>query len=91
MAKHKRKPKADENQVAKFILDTVTGEADQATPADPPAADGKNPAAVALGRLGGLKGGKARAAKMTKAQRVATAKRAAAARWGKKRRGGDKH
>lgn len=35
--------------------------------------------------MGGLKGGKARAAKMTKAQRVASAKKAAAARWAKKR------
>lgn len=44
----------------------------------------KNPAAVALGRLGGLKGGKALAAKMTVAQRKASARRAALARWSKK-------
>jgi hypothetical protein len=44
----------------------------------------KNPAAVALGRLGGLKGGKALAAKMTSAQRKASARRAALARWGTK-------
>ena len=43
----------------------------------------KNPAAVALGRLGGLKGGKARAAKLTPAKRKAIAKKAAAKRWGK--------
>jgi hypothetical protein len=42
---------------------------------------GKNPAAVALGRLGGLKGGKARAAKLTAEQRRAIARKAAAARW----------
>jgi hypothetical protein len=41
----------------------------------------KNPAAVALGRLGGLKGGKARAAKLSKAKRSAIAKKAAKARW----------
>ena len=41
----------------------------------------KNPAAVALGRLGGLKGGKARAAKLSAKQRTASAKKAAAARW----------
>lgn len=41
----------------------------------------KNPAAVSLGRLGGLKGGKARAAKLTPAKRKAIAKKAAAARW----------
>ncbi|HET8669220.1 MAG TPA: hypothetical protein VFM05_00945 [Candidatus Saccharimonadales bacterium] len=42
----------------------------------------KNPAAVALGRLGGLKGGKARAEKLTPKQRIAIAKQAARARWG---------
>jgi hypothetical protein len=44
---------------------------------------GKNPAAVELGRLGGLKGGKARAAKLSPAKRKAIAKKAAAKRWGK--------
>jgi hypothetical protein len=48
-----------------------------------PAEEGKDPAAVALGRKGGLKGGPARAAKMTKKQRAASAKKAAAARWKK--------
>lgn len=43
--------------------------------------DGKDPAAVALGRKGGLKGGKARAAKLTAEQRSELAKRAAQARW----------
>ncbi|MFC1984703.1 hypothetical protein ACFLU0_01665 [Chloroflexota bacterium] len=43
----------------------------------------KNPAAVVLGRLGGLKGGKARAAKLAPARRVEIAKIAAMARWGK--------
>jgi hypothetical protein len=42
---------------------------------------GKDPAAVALGRKGGLKGGKARAAKLTAEQRSEIAKRAASARW----------
>jgi hypothetical protein len=46
---------------------------------------GKNAAAVALGRLGGLKGGKARARKLTADQRAASARKAARARWGKKR------
>jgi len=50
-------------------------------PEPAPSDDGKNPAAVALGRLGGLKGGKARAAKLTAAERSAIAKRAATARW----------
>jgi hypothetical protein len=47
----------------------------------PKTADGKNPLAVALGRMGGLKGGKARAAKMTAKQRSDSAKKAAQARW----------
>jgi hypothetical protein len=46
--------------------------------------DGKNPFAVALGRKGGLKGGRVRAARMTAAERSASAKRAAEARWAKR-------
>jgi hypothetical protein len=46
----------------------------------------KNPAAVELGRRGGLKGGKARAAKMTPEERSESARKAAKARWDKKRR-----
>jgi hypothetical protein len=49
--------------------------------ADELADDGKDPAAVALGRKGGLKGGKARAAKLTPEQRSEIAKSAAQARW----------
>jgi hypothetical protein len=45
--------------------------------------EGKNPNAVALGRLGGLKGGKARASKMTPEQRKELAQKAARARWKK--------
>jgi hypothetical protein len=44
---------------------------------------GKDPTAMALGRRGGLKGGKVRAAKMTKKQRTAAARKAATARWAK--------
>lgn len=53
--------------------------------ADDSAATGKNPAAVALGRLGGKKGGKARAASLTPEQRSEIARKAAAARWAAKR------
>jgi hypothetical protein len=49
-------------------------------------ADEKNPAAVALGKLGGSKGGKARAKNMTKEERSESARKAARARWDKKRR-----
>jgi hypothetical protein len=67
------------NQLAKAIVDISIGDA----PADdaPSVDDGKNPAAVALGRLGGLKGGAARAKKLSAAKRKAIAKKAAAARW----------
>lgn len=47
------------------------------------ATDGKNPLAVALGRLGGLKGGRARADKLSQEERHASALKAARARWGK--------
>jgi hypothetical protein len=72
------KPKRprDANQLAKLVVDIATGAIK-----DAPVADGKNPAAVALGRLGGSKGGKARAAKLSAAQRKSIAKRAAKARW----------
>ena len=76
MAKHKA-PK-DANQLAKFILDKVTGEC------EPEPEDKRNPAAVALGRQGGLKGGKARADKLTPEKRKEIAKKAAEKRWAKK-------
>ena len=74
----KPKTKLDFSQNAFRVMQEATGQAPK-TP-DPDA--GKDPAAVSLGRKGGLKGGKARAAKMTKKQRTASAKKAAAARWG---------
>lgn len=46
--------------------------------------ESKNPAAVALGKLGGLRGGKARAKKLSAEQRTAIARKAATARWAKK-------
>ncbi len=73
----KRKMPRDPNQRAKMIADMVYGEAEPE-----PEKPAKNPAAVALGKLGGAKGGKARAAKLTPEQRVEIAKKAAAARWG---------
>jgi hypothetical protein len=69
--------KKDINELAKSIVEQATSEQPKES-----ADEGKNPAAVALGRLGGLKGGKARAAKLTKAQRSAIAKKAAMKRWG---------
>ena len=78
-AKKAPEVREDASTLAFRIVAEATGEAPK-TP-DPDA--GKDPAAVALGRKGGLKGGKARAAKMTKKQRTASAKKAAAVRWGK--------
>jgi hypothetical protein len=63
------------NQLAKYIVDVTTGEDKKI---EPPA---KNPAAVALGKLGASKGGKARAAKLSARKRKEIAKKAAAARW----------
>ena len=71
---------SDINELAKSIVDIATG----TTPATQPDDSGKNPAAVALGRLGGLKGGKARAASLSKKKRSEIAKKAAVARWSKK-------
>lgn len=69
--------------MAAQIVAAATG---QRIPRSPEAVqdDGKNPAAVALGRLGGLKGGAARAKKLSKKRRAAIAKKAARARWRKK-------
>ena len=75
------KPPRDANQAAKHILDQLTGDAPrEPTPAPAPE---KNAAAVALGRLGGKKGGAARAAALTPEQRSAIARTAAGARWKK--------
>jgi hypothetical protein len=75
----KRQRPRDINQLAKFIVDVSTGEAE--LPECQP--DGKNPAAVELGKLGGQKGGKSRADKLTPEQRQEIARRAAQARWKK--------
>ena len=72
-----KKPPRDVNQLAKYILDATTGETEKIEP--PP----KTPAAVALGKLGASKGGKARAAKLKPAERSEIAKKAAQARWKK--------
>ena len=66
----------DPNQLAKLVADIATGEA-------PTTEDGRDLAAVLLGRRGGLKGGRARANKLSPERRTEIATRAAAARWGK--------
>ena len=74
------KPKRprDPNELAKQIVDEATGQADPPEP-EPE----KDPAAVELGRRGGKKGGKARAAKLTRKQRQEIARKAAKTRWSK--------
>jgi hypothetical protein len=78
MPKRSSKPR-DTNQLAKAIVDQSTDPDD--TGDDP--YEGKNPAAVELGRLGGKKGGKARAEKLTPEERSEIARKAAKARWSK--------
>lgn len=68
---------ADLNSLAASIVADATDEDKDEQPAD----DDKDPAAVALGRKGGLKGGKARAAKLTPEQRSEIARKAAESRW----------
>ncbi len=75
----KKRP-TDTNQLAKYIVDLSTGNP-ITVDISPIAEREKNPAAVSLGRLGGLKGGKARAASLTPAERSAIAKKAAQTRW----------
>lgn len=77
MAKRSKKP-ADLNRLAASIVSEATGETPEPVP-DPDA--GKDPAAVELGRRGGLEGGKARAKKLSAKQRSEIAKKAAATRW----------
>jgi len=75
---HRGQGPKDLNQIAFEIVQKATGQMPKEEPPDP----SKNPAAVTLGRLGGLKGGKARAAKLTPEQRRGIAKKAAQKRWG---------
>jgi len=74
MPNRSRKP-TDPNSLAASIVQQAT--------ADLPKE--KNPAAVALGRLGGLKGGKARAEKLSASTKRRISRLASKARWGKKR------
>lgn len=77
----RRRPR-DPNQLGKLIVDIATGAAE-----DAPVDTGKDPAAVALGRKGGLKGGKARAASLSAEERSNAARHAAQARWTKRSAG----
>jgi len=76
--KTSKKAPIELNKLAAFIVDQATNE-------EPEIEEqlSKNPAAVALGKLGGKKGGKARAEKLTPEQRSEIARIAATARWKK--------
>ena len=80
MPSRARKRPRDTNQLAYQIVQEATGQAE--TPAEMP--DTRNPAAVALSKLGASKGGKARAAALSPARRSAIAKKAVQARWKKR-------
>lgn len=79
MPKRSSKGRKDLNQLAASIVAQATGEEEE-QPKQPE----KNPAAVALGRLGGLKGGEARKNALTPEQRSEIAKKAASVRWKKR-------
>jgi len=78
MSKTPKRPR-DANQLAKFITGIATGDIDEPKPK----ATWKDPAAVSLGRKGGLKGGTARAQSLSSEKRKEIAQKAAKARWKK--------
>ena len=81
MPESKRIPRPrDPNQLAKLIAEIATGQATDPLVTD----DGRDVAAILLGRRGGLKGGRARAQALTPERRAEIATRAANARWGKR-------
>jgi hypothetical protein len=81
MSKSQRRVRPrDPNQLAKLIADIATGEQQERLVTQ----DGRDLAAVIMGRQGGLKGGQARAASLSPERRKEIAERAAKARWGNK-------
>ncbi len=78
--KPQKRPR-DPNELAKSIVSLATGEQVEILHDS-----GKNPAAVMLGRLGGLKGGNARAKALTQRKRSQIARIAANSRWSKKKK-----
>lgn len=78
MSDHSKKRPRDDNRLAKRIVDLATSDEDSTSP---PESEQKDPAAVSLGRRGGLKGGSARAKSLTAEERQEIARKAARARW----------
>jgi hypothetical protein len=85
MRKRSRKHQ-DFSQLAKTIVEQATGQMPDEETLTKVVDSGKNPAAVALGRLGGLKGGKARWRGTTKKERSEITRKAALVRWRKTKR-----
>lgn len=87
---HSSEAQANDNPNVGDLADSTTNStvdleaAAQSTDGHTASGSSKNPAAVSLGRLGGLKGGKARAQRLTKTERSEAARKAAKARWQKK-------
>jgi hypothetical protein len=80
----KKKRDHDFSVTAFQVVQEATGQIEpEPKQTEPELIEGKNPHAVALGRLGGLKGGKARFEKLTPEQRKEIAQRAAQTRWAK--------
>jgi hypothetical protein len=77
MATKRKKRPRDPLSLAKLIGDIATGQVEDSEP------DNRNPAAVEMGRLGGRKGGRARAEKLSPEQRQEIARKAALKRWSK--------
>lgn len=73
-----KRPPRDPNQLAKYIVDVTSGDAEKIEPAK------KNPHAQALSKLGASKGGKARAEKLSAKKRKEIAQKAAERRWEKR-------
>jgi hypothetical protein len=68
-------------EVARGVVEQAIGEQMDGNPLPDPPKDKRNPHAVALGSIGGKKGGKARARKLTAARRKSIARKAAKSRW----------
>lgn len=85
MGKQRKKTRRDVAEIARSIVEQVIGEKLTGEPLDKPEEptepDTRNPAAVALSRLGASKGGQARAKKLSAKRRKEIAKKAAKTRW----------
>lgn len=75
-------PKRDFMEVARGIVEQAIGEQMDGNPLPDPPKDERNPHAVALGSMGGKKGGKARARKLSAKRKKQIARKAAKTRWG---------